>query len=168
MPQSWLPEGKKLRSVCYRKSRDGDIWKGNPNNFHNNCDNKGPTLIVIKDTKGYVFGGYLSVSWTGSGGNSGYKKDPDAWLFALKNFAQIGPTKLPFKKGSAYSHEDYSDRGPVFYRGITIGWNNGRFQTGDQYTGSKNTWWPAEQEGKRWITGAGNYKPAEIEVYLVW
>ena len=92
MPQSWLPVGKKLGSVCYRMSRDGDIWKGDPSTFHKNCDNQGPTLSVVKDTKGYVFGGYLSVSWTGSGDD---KKDPNAWLFALKNAAKIGQTKLP-------------------------------------------------------------------------
>ena len=60
---------------------------------------------MVKDTKGYVFGGYLSVSWTGSGGvttnPNAEKKDPNAWLFALKNFAKIAPTKLPFKRTQA-------------------------------------------------------------------
>ena len=81
-------------------TRDGQPW-GKPageskSNFHNNCDNRGSTLTVVKDTKGYVFGGYLSVSWTGSGGS---KKDSNAWLFAL-NAAELAPTQLPFQKDS--------------------------------------------------------------------
>ena len=32
--------------------------------FHEYCDNKGPTLIVIKSSVGLIFGGYTSVHWT--------------------------------------------------------------------------------------------------------
>ena len=36
-------------------------------NFHSYCDNvKGPTLIVIKSDKGWIFGGYTTQSWSGS------------------------------------------------------------------------------------------------------
>ena len=46
--------------LLYRASRDG--W--NSNHFHSKCDNKGPTLTVIKCTGGYVFGGYANAAWT--------------------------------------------------------------------------------------------------------
>ncbi len=36
-------------------------------NFHSYCDNKGTTLVVIKSTNGYIFGGYTTQSWSGSG-----------------------------------------------------------------------------------------------------
>jgi len=35
-------------------SKDGDQSK----DFHNNCDNKDPTLILVETIKGYIFGGY--------------------------------------------------------------------------------------------------------------
>ena len=47
-------------SLLYRASRDG--WHSS--HFHSKCDNKGPTLTVIKCTGGYVFGGYANAAWT--------------------------------------------------------------------------------------------------------
>ena len=35
--------------------------------FHEFCDNKGPTLIVIKSSGGWIFGGYTTQSWSGDG-----------------------------------------------------------------------------------------------------
>ena len=35
--------------------------------FHKYCDNKGPTLIVIKSSEGWIFGGYTTKSWSGDG-----------------------------------------------------------------------------------------------------
>ena len=45
--------------LCWRKSRDG--W-GN-NKFHSLCDEKGPTVTIVKVRK-YIFGGYTSLSWS--------------------------------------------------------------------------------------------------------
>ncbi|KAK3749967.1 hypothetical protein QZH41_000265 [Actinostola sp. cb2023] len=48
--------------LLYRGSRDG--WKAST--FHSNCDSfKGPTMVVIKSTGGYIFGGYTAQSWAG-------------------------------------------------------------------------------------------------------
>ncbi len=33
--------------------------------FHEYCDDKGPTLIVIKSSGGWIFGGYTTQSWSG-------------------------------------------------------------------------------------------------------
>ena len=33
--------------------------------FHEYCDDKGPTLIVIKSSEGWIFGGYTTQSWSG-------------------------------------------------------------------------------------------------------
>ena len=48
--------------LLYRGSRDG--WRSS--DFHNCCDNKGPTVTLIKveNTYGkYKFGGYTDQSW---------------------------------------------------------------------------------------------------------
>ena len=55
--QSWLPPNATC-SVLYRASTDGDT----PDDFHRCCDNKGPTLVLIKSGE-YIFGGYTSQSW---------------------------------------------------------------------------------------------------------
>jgi hypothetical protein len=33
------------------------------NDFHSRCDNKGPTISVIKSEHGKTFGGYTNLSW---------------------------------------------------------------------------------------------------------
>ena len=55
--QSWLPPNVTC-SLLYRASTDGKT----PKDFHRCCDNKGPTLALIKSGE-YIFGGYTSKSW---------------------------------------------------------------------------------------------------------
>ena len=50
-------------ALMYRASRDG--WAAA--NFHSCCDNKGPTVTVVKSGN-YIFGGYTSQSWENTGG----------------------------------------------------------------------------------------------------
>ncbi len=33
--------------------------------FHNYCDDKGPTLVIIKSSGGWIFGGYTTQSRSG-------------------------------------------------------------------------------------------------------
>ena len=54
---SWLPPNPTC-SLLFRASTDGST----PADFHRCCDNKGPTLVVIKSGE-YIFGGYTSKSW---------------------------------------------------------------------------------------------------------
>ena len=55
--QSWLPPNATC-SLLYRASTDGST----PADFHRCCDNKGPTLVLVKSGE-YIFGGYSSQSW---------------------------------------------------------------------------------------------------------
>ena len=57
--QQWLGEKCKW-NLCYRASRDG--WSAR--NFHRNCDNKGPTVVLIKVNE-FIFGGYTDQNWAG-------------------------------------------------------------------------------------------------------
>ena len=48
--------------LIYRASEHGYTAKS----FHEYCDDKGPTLIIIKSSGGYIFGGYTTQSWSGN------------------------------------------------------------------------------------------------------
>ena len=48
--------------LLYRASEHNYTAKS----FHECCDDKGPTLIVIKSSGGWIFGGYTTQSWSGS------------------------------------------------------------------------------------------------------
>jgi hypothetical protein len=47
-------------TLCYRASRDN--WKGQ--DFHNLCDTKSPTVILVKVGVN-IFGGYADQNWQG-------------------------------------------------------------------------------------------------------
>jgi hypothetical protein len=57
--QEWLGE-KCTWNLCYRASKDG--WSAE--DFHKHCDNKGPTVILVK-ANNYIFGGYTDQNWQG-------------------------------------------------------------------------------------------------------
>ena len=45
--------------MIYRASEHGYTAKS----FHNYCDDKGPTLVIVKSSRGWIFGGYTTQSW---------------------------------------------------------------------------------------------------------
>ena len=59
---SWLsPVAQSVNSAwkrCWLASVNGFT----PGAFHQRCDNKGPTVTIIRVGK-YIFGGYTSLSW---------------------------------------------------------------------------------------------------------
>ena len=58
--REWLGGDYKWKLI-YRASEHGYTVSS----FHECCDNKGPTLIVIKNDGGWIFGGYTTQSWSG-------------------------------------------------------------------------------------------------------
>ena len=65
-------------NLIYQASRDGFGLK----DFHSKCDGVLNTLMVIKTTDSYVFGGFTTKDWTGL---DGYMSDSNAFLFSLIN-----------------------------------------------------------------------------------
>ncbi len=56
--KEWIGSEYKLK-LLYRASE----YKNETRLFHECCDDKGPTLIIIKSTEGWIFGGYTTQSW---------------------------------------------------------------------------------------------------------
>ena len=86
--KKWINPNKKIKfELLFRKSRDGSICS----DFHRCCDNKGPTLTLIKTSKNYIFGGYTPFSWKSQEGYSPVQ-DKDTFIFSLnlmKKFNKI-------------------------------------------------------------------------------
>ena len=99
--------GYKKMELLYRGTRDGSKSK----NFHNKCDNQGPTICLCENEKGNIFGGYSSISWESSGGN---KSANGSFLFTLTNMYDTAPTKYPNTQN--YDWAVYHDKGygPIF------------------------------------------------------
>jgi hypothetical protein len=83
--------GKRF-SLLWRGSRDGFGAR----DFHVRCDGHAPTLSVILDTDGNVFGGFTPVAWDSF---SGWKADRSlkSFVFTLKNTHNIAARRFVLK-----------------------------------------------------------------------
>ena len=84
--------------------------------FHNKCNNRGPTITLIKNEKGYIFGGYSAIEWNNYGN---YKSASASFIFTLTNMYDIAPTKFN-NSDTSYSIYDASNYGPTFGGGHDI------------------------------------------------
>ena len=75
----WLDNKRFVSELLFRKTEDGS----KPEDFHNKCDNKGTTLIIIETKKGYKFGAYTELNWNYN--NHGCQKDQSTFLFSFNN-----------------------------------------------------------------------------------
>ena len=105
--------GGKNMELLYRGTRDGMSGEA----FHNKCNNKGPTICLFKNEKGYIFGGYAAIDWNSD--NGVYRSAPESFLFTLTNMYDIAPTIFPNSdtKNSIYNNPRY---GPIFGTGFDI------------------------------------------------
>ena len=147
--------------LIYRGTRDGSQSE----KFHELCDNKGPTIVLYKNEKGNIFGGYASISWENSGNS---KSAPDSFIFTLTNIYNINPTKFESKNdGSEVYHT--SKWGPRFGNGRDIGTEGDILKT-DCKSNFPYTYYDSIGKGKSIFTGDYNnntqyFKIKEIEVF---
>ncbi|KAJ5071812.1 pep-cterm sorting domain-containing protein [Anaeramoeba ignava] len=82
--------------------------------WHDICDDKGKTLVVIKTTDNYIFGGFTQVGW--SKGPNRWIQDSDSFLFSLKNPKLDPPQKLPISnpRESKFALHYHALYGPIF------------------------------------------------------
>ena len=95
-------EGKKINmSLLYKAKVNGD----SSSTFHSYCNNKGYTLTLIRNTRGYRCGGFTSKNWSSCNSTV---NDPNAFLFSLEY-----KEKYPSYDGTnaIYDHSSY---GPTF------------------------------------------------------
>ena len=97
---------KKLELI-YRGTRDG----GDNINFHKKCDNQGPNIMLFRNDKGNIFGGYVSISWTNSGN---WQCIPGSFLFTLTNIHNTQPTKFELNNNCKKQICFNSNHGPTF------------------------------------------------------
>jgi len=50
--------------------------------FHNYCDNKGPTLTIVQTTKNKIFGGFTPLNWDINEDNK-YDNNNQTFIFSL-------------------------------------------------------------------------------------
>jgi hypothetical protein len=96
--------------LLYRSSQEGF----DSTSFHNNCDNKGPTIWIAKiQGSTQLIGGYNPLHWSREGGKG--KHTSDSFLFSFKDGKDTSSAKLGLVDSSSnwgYSVYCYDDQGP--------------------------------------------------------
>ena len=94
--------------LIFRASRDG--W--DEDDFSEHCNNKGPTLILIKSSVGKVFGGFTKLPWSQ---NEGVKSDDSAFLFSVSLMK-----KFPCTKPELAIYHKYTGSPSFNYRNLSF------------------------------------------------
>ena len=76
--------------------------------FHKFCDNKGPTLTIIKTTKNNIFGGFTPFNWNSNEGNICDELN-QTFIFSLNSKKKFG-----IKEKNSFAIKNQSDCGPIF------------------------------------------------------
>ncbi|WAR31670.1 IF44L-like protein [Mya arenaria] len=98
--------GPRRFTLLYSITRDGC----SSDTFHQRCDYQGPTVTVLYNQQGSVYGGYTSASWSSNGTNT---RDEKAFLFQLQYSGSNRPKKFPITN-TAYSIYCEPSYGPMF------------------------------------------------------
>jgi hypothetical protein len=152
--------GYKTMELIYKGTRDATTSQKS----HEKCDNQGPTICLYKNDKGYVFGGYASVSWNTY--SNDYYRAPDCFIFTLTNIHETEPTRFKFK-GSSDSVYHGSSHGAHFGGDIKIFED---FNSGDSRSQFPDDYEDSLGKGKSIFTGDLNnnnyeFRVKEIEVF---
>ena len=158
--------GYKKMELIYRGSRDGTTATV----FHNKCDNMGPTIILFRNEKGNIFGGYCPISWHCKGQ---WEIVAEAFIFTLTNIYNIEPTK--FNRGNT-EHDGicFNTSGPWFGSGPNLGFSSDYSKNNNNSTnfGENNSYQDSLGKGRSIFTGnfVNNnryYKINEIEGFIL-
>ena len=153
--------GHRKMELLYRGTRDGD----GSNIFHNKCDNQGPTIVLCKNEKENIFGGYSSISWTS---NSSYYAANGSFIFTLSNIHGTAPTKYPNSRNYDYAVYHYSDYGPTFGNGHSLYISNNYLNNKSSYCYLEYAYPDVLGKGFSIFTGDinnHNFKLKELEVF---
>ena len=126
--EEWIGSGPKTFTLLYSISKDGC----NNTTFHQKCDNKGPTVTILYNAQGSVYGGYTSVPWN-TGRNGNYDVDASAFMFRLQYNGTKATCKFPCinPANAIYQNTNY---GPIFGGGHDLCTFNGTInKSGDTF-----------------------------------
>jgi hypothetical protein len=168
----WLPkkyQSRKLKLI-FRASKKGFSSAA----FHSKCDNKAPTLVVVKAKSGNVFGGFTTVGW---GMSNTYRFDKYSFIFLLRRKDKKKKKNKPVKKrkkgdeppakwkvtntsNAVYHGSGY---GPTFGGGFDFYLCNNCDSTSGSYSNAGNSY--AAPKDQNLLAGSYNFMVADYEVY---
>ena len=151
--KEWISPGKDIKfKLLFKKSTDGNTTK----DFHDHCDNKGKTLIIIETTEGRKFGGVTYDNWNT---NKSWRTNPKDFVFSLDlnkkyNYSGSGRTTVgDITYGFAFGNSRT--------RAVDICFNNESLNEG--ISNSSDSF----KTNKELNNGNEKFRTKEIEVYQI-
>ena len=151
--KEWIAPGKNITfNLLFKKSRDGDTTQ----DFHNHCDNKGKTLIIIETKEGRKFGGFTNDNWDTS---NYWRRNSNDFVFSLDlnkkySYSGSGDTTVGDQKyGFAFGNERTDQ--------VDICFENNSLNKGISNSS------PSFKTNKELNNGSEKFETKEIEVYQV-
>ena len=151
--KEWI--GCKKMELIFRCTRDGSTSL----DFHNNCDNQGETIILIKNEKGNIFGGYTCYPWTS---DESFHSAPNSFLFTLTNVYNTEPTKFP-SKNDKHEVNHRVEYGPRFGEKDDLGIYKDCLKKGG-YSDFPNSYEDVLEKGNSIFTGDINNKEKDFKI----
>ena len=152
--------------LIYRGSRDGFGAR----DFHSKCDDKFPTLTLLKAKQSsFIFGGYTSVTWNVTSFfdiRRQHKSDRNAFIFSLTN-GDYNQYKMKTKNPSR-SIKCSPRFGPIFGDDdIRVADNANKSESGSNlgFTFKHPIYARETNEAKSFLAGSNYFLLDEIEVY---
>ena len=144
--------GKKVKfyNLIYRGSRNGFRAE----DFHEKCDGKKNTIVVVQARNGRRFGGFTEAKWDKS---NGYKSSSTGFLFSLDN------KEVYYNKKNEYDIYCYSDKGPTFGGGHDLFIDDNCNKDNESFDNSNHSY---DTYGKKYaLAGTKYFYVEEYEVY---
>jgi hypothetical protein len=147
------------------------LYRGSENDFsaqafHMKCDNRGPTVTIIRSEKGNIFGGYTPIPWDSSN-TWGRDENKDSFLFSITRSSKH---KLVKPK---YAIDNCAVFGPTFGNGADLyisdecHMNESSYtELGDSYESNYKF---QSLDARSYLSGSIKYfRVEEYEVYLIY
>ena len=152
--ESWIRKvlGKNVKyfNLIFRASRNGYRAE----DFHQKCDGKKNTIVVVQARNGKRFGGFTEAKWDKS---NGYKTGNHGFLFSLDK------REIYCNKNNNYDIYCYSDKGPTFGGGHDLFIDDNCNKNNENYDNSSHSY---DTEGqKNALAGTKYFYVEDYEVY---
>lgn len=149
--------------LLYRASVNGFGAK----NFHQCCDNKGPTIIIIKSNHNRIFGGFTDIDWTTPEKHKQVMGRGNTFVFTFQKdkFGIRSLHRMKCVQGH-YEVSHYPEGGPCFGSNEFLMLHGGQSGQTLPYSISKNKTRKAGSDAL-YIAGSEFFNVVELEVYSV-
>ncbi len=145
-----LSKNVKNYKLIYRASRNGYSAQ----DFHEKCDGKENTIVLVQARNGRRFGGFTEAKWDKS---NEYKSDGKGFIFSIDN------KEVYYNKKNNYGIYCYSDKGPTFGGGHDLFIDNNCNKDNKSYDNSDHSY---DTLGKKYaLAGAKYFYVEDYEVY---